>query len=350
MGALGVVAGAILLLLAPHARADADGHASVTLFTPEREPAWSPLDDDPPAHLALLVHGLDEPGSIWDELAPAIHDHGRAVARFEYPNDQPARASGTMLQQTLAALRDAGVERIDVVAHSMGGLVARDALTRDPETSADDGARAIVARLVTVGTPNAGSPWARARIVGEIREHAARLAEGEGFIGTDGTPAFAADGRGQAGRDLLPDSAYLADLNARPLPDLPITVIIGRLGPRDPRWATDLADEPWLRAIVGDDNLDRALHELATASDEIGDGVVTVESAQLPGAADVVHVEASHRGMLRTMQIEQTARRVAGEPVHDTPPAIPVILDRLGLAPLPDETTDPATPKDTGPP
>jgi pimeloyl-ACP methyl ester carboxylesterase len=71
--------------------------------------------------VVLLVHGLDEPGSIWDELIPELHARGHAVARFDYPNDQPARASADLLLGELRQIRAQGITQIDIVAHSMGG-------------------------------------------------------------------------------------------------------------------------------------------------------------------------------------------------------------------------------------
>lgn len=263
--------------------------AHVTFFNP-LDQTWLTRETELPPRLVLLVHGLDEPGGIWDQIAPALAPY-LPVARFDYPNDQPIADSATLLQQTLTALHRAGVNHVDLVCHSMGGLVARDTLTR-PDTSD------IAARLITVGTPNTGSNLAALRVVAELRDHAAHL-----FADDAHALAFAADGQGQAGDDLLPSSPYLADLNARPLPRAPITVIIGRL-----------ASTPW-----------------AAASDQLGDGVVTVTSAILDGADDTVFLDASHRGMLRTITLEEGLRRLAGLPTHDVPPAIPVILDRLGL-------------------
>jgi hypothetical protein len=53
---------------------------------PEKDaPAWGPLPERTPARLVLLVHGMDEPGGIWDDLAPALAAAGHAVARRSTP-------------------------------------------------------------------------------------------------------------------------------------------------------------------------------------------------------------------------------------------------------------------------
>lgn len=298
-----------------------------TLALLDSDDAWQPLPERAPRHVVMLVHGLDEPGSIWDELAPAIREGGLPVVQFEYPNDQPIADSADLMLDALRAIHGAGTQHVDIVAHSMGGLVTQDALTR----SGTEGAGAVVQRVITVGTPFAGSPWAHLRIVSEMREYAIRASEGEKVFHESGTPEFTEDGEGEAGRDLLPDSEFLAHMRERPPIPVPVTVIVGRVSNPDPQWAMDLADKPWVRRLIGQGNVDRAMRELTAASDQVGDGVVSIESATALDAEDTVFLDASHRGMLRIMRIEQVTRRMTGDPPHASPPAISIILDRLGL-------------------
>lgn len=239
----------------------------------------------------VLLHGLDEPGRIWDEAAPAVWRAGHGVVRFEYPNDQAIAASAEAFERAMAKV-DLGPGGVVIVGHSMGGLIARDALTRGGAWA--EGVR----RLITVGTPNHGSAWARLRWAGEVREQAERwvdlVREGHGWV-----PAGSASARGVRGgaaRDLLPGSGYLKELNGRGLPGCAMTVILGR-------WVGGAGT--W-RASVG-----RALLE------SLGDGVVSVASARLAGVADTVEIAGNHRTMLRS---------VAG---MGTATAIPVILERL---------------------
>lgn len=300
-----------------------------TMSVLDDQDAWQPLPHPTPPHVVMLIHGLDEPGSIWDELAPAIREHGQPVVEFRYPNDQHIADSADLLLEALAAIERQGTERVDIVAHSMGGLVTQDALTRD--TPERDAAVDLVGRVITVGTPYAGSPWARLRIVGELREYAIRAAEGETVIHESGMPEFTSDGEGEAGVDLLPNSDFIAQMRERPPIPVPLTVIVGRVSNPDPGWAMKLAEQPWVVALIGENKLNRAMRELTAASDQVGDGVVPMESATALDAEDTVYLDASHRGMLRVMTIEQVKRRVAGEAPHDGPPAIEVILHRLGL-------------------
>src|SRR5690606_22566445 len=65
-----------------------------------RAEAWIPVADAAgPAtdRVVLLVHGLDEPGDIWDDLTPALHEAGHTVVRFNYPNDQDPALSADAL-------------------------------------------------------------------------------------------------------------------------------------------------------------------------------------------------------------------------------------------------------------
>lgn len=255
-----------------------------------------------PERLVLLIHGLDEPGRIWDDAAPAIASEGFTVARFDYPNDQAITASADRLLMAMAELASLGVRTFDAVGHSMGGLVARDALTRPVIRRGVPQAR----RLITIGTPNKGSPLARHRWVAEAREQLARWADSPGWVppGSASPPGE----RGRAGIDLMPGSAFFTELETRPLPQAAMTIILGRLLPM-----------PAERHSVG-----RAL------LDAVGDGVVSVASARLAGVADVVELRGNHRGLIRNVSPADAVRTRLGRAARGpTPPAIPVILDRL---------------------
>ncbi len=312
-------------------------------------PASTPASMSTPAHIVLLLHGLDEPGEIFNDLAPALAQAGYNVARFDYPNDQSPARSAELLGEALVALRATGTEHVDLIGHSMGGLVARDALTRDTiYNSQGDGGRAdpradpraahadsgtaplpMVDRLILVGTPNRGSPWARLRAIGEIREQLVRFRESDSYDPRQ-LLAFLSDGLGDAGEDLLPGSAYLTRLNARPLPQgVEITTIVGEVAAAQGPELAWVHESRVLRKLLGD----RRMAELVDAVDqvltELGDGVVTARSARLAGVDDAPVVAASHRGMLLAISAEKRMREaLTGE--DQPPPAIEIILDRLG--------------------
>ncbi|MHC5003284.1 MAG: esterase/lipase family protein [Planctomycetota bacterium] len=128
-----------------------------------------------PSRLVLLLHGLDESSGIWRDLLPELAAAGHPVALFEYPDDGPIAAAADLLAENLAKLRRRGVRRVDIVAHSMGGLVARDVLARRGLYGGDGaggGRYPAIDRLVMLGTPNQGAPIARVRQVLALREPA----------------------------------------------------------------------------------------------------------------------------------------------------------------------------------
>ncbi len=285
---------------------------------------------DVPRQVVVLIHGLDEPGGIWDQLAPALSAQGHAVVRFEYPNDQRISPSANLFAKSLHELHTLGVQRIDIVAHSMGGLVAREALTN---TNMHADPFPITDRLITLGTPHLGSPWSRMRAVAEIREQIQRWAES-----SDRDPkrllGFARDGVGQAGTDLLPDSDFLTTLNARQMPaGVRVTCIIGRAVPFRQEDTRVLASSGLLEQLVGKrdaEGIERGLEHMKT---HLGDGVVPVSSAVMPGATDIVIVEANHRSMIRTVELDETIRKIRGAPQAPQPPAIEIVLHRLANTP-----------------
>jgi pimeloyl-ACP methyl ester carboxylesterase len=266
--------------------------------------AGAPAGDAGPV---LLIHGLDEPGSIWDDLAPALQAAGHAVWELRYPNDQGIDRSAEFLAAHWPELPP---ERpVTIVGHSMGGLVARDFVSRLWRTGMPGPG---VAGVILVGTPNGGSEWARLRVWLELRDHFPNSA-GRRFS------LFAAlrDGAGEAKIDLRPDSDFLRALDARPWPEgVPIFAIAGRLVAPPADLADGLAAAA---AEAGSTALARALSGWwSTVGEDLGDGVVSLASADVPGGPPPLVVEASHRGML--------ARLLPGDP---EPPAIEPILAAL---------------------
>jgi pimeloyl-ACP methyl ester carboxylesterase len=270
----------------------------------------------------VLVHGLDDPGKVWRSLAPELCDQGFDVWLMQYPNDQPIGESADLLFEELKELRRQGIDRISIVAHSMGGLVSREMLT-GPETryasSVGDGVVPEVTSLIMVGTPNHGSPVARFRVLAEVRDQLARLTKGEGsWLGG------ILDGAGEAKIDLLPDSRFLTELNRRPHPEgVKMLIIAGIAGP----WSESDIDG-WIderREAASDDEEKAQLDELGanllSLTRGLGDGLVSVESTRLAGIEHLT-VDGTHLSMIRN--ITEESPRV--------PPAVPLIVDRLSEA------------------
>ncbi len=159
----------------------------LTLLGPSHRPL-SPLPDDGYRPI-LFVHGL---GGHRSNFAPLrlwfrLHGRGRTYSvgfRPELALDAMAEQLRGAITEVLAANGLAADSQVDLVAHSMGGIIARLAL-ENPQTAGQ------VAHLVTLGTPHAGT-------------QAARFAR---------TPHI---------RDLRPDSAIMARLAAQlPWPEPP---------------------------------------------------------------------------------------------------------------------------------
>jgi len=259
---------------------------------------------------AVLVHGLDEPGNIWDDLVPALGEAGFEVWEFRYPNDQGIDRSADLLAEHWPQLE---TDRpVMLIGHSMGGLVVRDFVSRlrHPEGAASAVDGPAVAGVILVGTPNQGSEWARLRVWLELREQLAPGADGRFSL-------FAGlrDGTGAAKIDLRPGSAFLTELAEREWPTrVPVRIIGGVLLEPPPSMTAGLES-------IGDDlvspELDTALRSWwADIGDGLGDGVVPVASLTLQDAPPPILVPASHRGML--------VRFFASDP---EPPAISHIID-----------------------
>jgi pimeloyl-ACP methyl ester carboxylesterase len=232
---------------------------------------------------------------------------------------------------SLMELKATGVGRVDIVAHSMGGLVARDVLTRRAYYAGDgagDEGLPAVDRLIMCGTPNHGSSMARLRAISGIGEQISRAFSGEG-----GPAMGQSDGSGEAAIDLMPGSAFLRDLNHRPLAGhTRHTIIAGRISPvtqgqltalsRRIKEAARAASAPrWLRDWIAsaDEETSEFLKEAVRG---LGDGCVTIDSARLEGVGDFVILEANHVSLIVNLV----------ESSNTTPPAIPLILARLGEA------------------
>jgi len=265
----------------------------------------------------VLIHGLDDPGKVWQNLAPELAKDGYNVLQMEYPNDQPVVESSQLFYEELQELKKFGINRISIVAHSMGGLVTREMLT-SPEfeynISVNENQLPEVLRFIMVGTPNHGSQMARFRLFGEVRDHITRLSKGE-------ITWLAAifDGAGEAKIDLLPGSLFLTELNSRPHPEIDMLIIAGITSP----WQEDD-----IKGMVSDihkevpedqqelvNDIGKYLIEMAH---ELGDGLVTLESARLEGIP-LQTVKGTHLSMIRN--ITTNSRRV--------PPAVPIIIEYL---------------------
>ncbi len=266
----------------------------------------------------VLIHGLDDPGKVWMNLAPALAAEGFAVWLMRYPNDQPIAASSRFFMDQLRDLDKNSYPKISIVAHSMGGLLARELLT-SPELlyleKTRSGLVPEVVQLIMVGTPNHGSELARFQLLTEFRDQWIHATEGKGHW-----LKWILDGAGEAKIDLLPDSKFLTDLNTRPHPEgVKMSVIAGVATP----WDSDEIDR-FIHSVHDQvpENEPQTLSELEkfriSLTDSLGDGLVTVTSSRLEGIPHRI-VRGTHLTIIRNVSEED----------ERIPPAVPVIIAQL---------------------
>jgi pimeloyl-ACP methyl ester carboxylesterase len=251
---------------------------------------------DPTRPLVLLVHGLDSDNGVWGSMAAALGSDGWQIGYFSYPDDGPVAKSGDLLADCFADLRHSYPElKVDVIAHSMGGLVVR----RFVEGPSYFGG---VDRIVLLGTPNHGSTWARCRWTLELCQHYQKWQ-------TDPTwtrKRMREDGNGEAGDDLKPGSKLLQQLNARPrAAGVRYTVIAG-----DQNAVRNVAAD-WVDCTAscfptrttrwwGFRQCHAALARRSAemrAAHSPADGPVTVDSCRLDGVNDFVVAHTDHVGL-----------------------------------------------------
>ena len=118
--------------------------------------------------LLVLVHGLCMNDLQWQRDG---HDHGRALARelgytpvyLRYNSGLPVHVNGAelaRLMESLLAAWPVPLQRVTMLCHSMGGLLARSALHQGEQ--AGQHWPAHVDELVFLGTPHQGAPLERA--------------------------------------------------------------------------------------------------------------------------------------------------------------------------------------------
>ena len=185
-----------------------------------------PLD----GKVVILVHGMGRSSKSWPKMSKALEAEGYQVIPFDYPSTRCAISdSADYLAQVIRGLD--GVDEINFVCHSMGGLVVR-AYTAN---HSDD----RIKRMVMLAVPNLGA---------EMADIVAKWPLYQWVCGPGGC-------------ELVTDPQGL--IASLPTPEFEFAVIAAGKG----------NDSGYNPLIAGDD-----------------DGTVTVASTRLPGATDFLQV------------------------------------------------------------
>jgi pimeloyl-ACP methyl ester carboxylesterase len=285
-------------------------------------PRSSYRPNDPKRPTVLLVHGMNSASGCFVHMVPILERAGFGVVLYDFPDNKDLDETCPQFVQDLKAFRDRAGERRpwSIVAHSMGGLVARWHV--EGETFAED-----VDRLILIAPPNEGSALAKAQSLIQWIENVSLANSGR-----SGGLLELSEGLGAAAEDLAPRSAFLRALNARPRREGVAYHILagdvgflGREASRELRRALD--DVRGSAGILG------RIAALAVAdipavlevlSDGTGDGAVAVAATRLAGAPEPVVLHANHVELIRGPLLYPEPGPVA---------CMPKVLEWLGAKP-----------------
>ena len=270
---------------------------------------------DPKRPLVVLIHGLEADRGDCMPMGELLRQGGYQVAYFSYPGDQPIADDARLLASQLRSLLAAHPNlSIDIIAHSMGGLVAR-AYVEGSDYSGG------VNRLIMIGTPNHGSSWAPFHSLLAMQQHYRLYHDEPNWHWT----WIITEGLGEAGCDLRPGSTFLRELNARPRrPGVKYTNIAGsRTAVRHAESSCVRTVANWMPRRVRSwwgfrqcyDGLCRRADRW-NAQTGSSDGPVSIRSVELDGVRDMVILPADHLSLFMPAQ-------------QPCPAAWPVVRDRL---------------------
>jgi pimeloyl-ACP methyl ester carboxylesterase len=242
---------------------------------------WQTARTIPPlsSRPVVLLHGFASTPRVLALLARHVRAH------LERPVLRPSLGFGwgdvsRAAERVDAAITAAGFDEVDVVGHSLGGLVATELLK-----NVDRGRR--VRRVITLGTPHAGVPLARWAAIATLSM----------------SPCM---------RQLVPGSRYLARLAARPVPAgselVAITGEADALVPERSSCIATRAGQRWLRLRdVG--HMQLVFHRDVLAL--VGDLLGVADAAASPSRAPL-------RARRRTLSRGRfSIRRALPPPVHE---------------------------------
>jgi pimeloyl-ACP methyl ester carboxylesterase len=252
--------------------------------------------EDPGRPTVCLVHGLNSSSGVFLHVIPQLEEAGFGVVVYDYPFNRDLDRTAPAFRRDWAEFRHRmrDTRPWAVVAHSMGGLLAR-AYVEGDDFAGD------VSELILIAPPNHGSAVARAQTLFQLIQ-GVRTARGRGGL------ASLADGLGEAADDLMPGSAFLASLNARPRrAGVRYHILAGDAGLLTP--AARRQVEAQYRSLLGRSGellgslarlaLGDFQDQLDAVTDGTGDGCVAVKATRLDGVADHRTIHANHVELVR---------------------------------------------------
>jgi pimeloyl-ACP methyl ester carboxylesterase len=223
----------------------------------------------PAKRIAVFVHGIigDTRSMVPSVQLGKLGDGGPIasvydlILTFDYENlNTTIEDNGRALKRRLeeAGLGAGHGKSIEIVAHSMGGLVSRWFIEQE-------GGNAIVDRLVMLGTPNGGSPWPR------IADWATlAIAFGLNHLTAIAWPATVLGGLMKlvdnptiALNQMVPGSKVLKTLAAAADPKIPYVLIAGNTSIIPAAIATDSAKKSAFNRLVARLASPTFLHDVA---------------------------------------------------------------------------------------
>ena len=197
----------------------------------------------------ILIHGIIRSSKSFGSLQDQLIEDGFEVIAFDYPSTQvDIHDSAEFLEQLIESLD--GIEEINFIAHSLGGVIVRAWLDRHEDPR--------LARMVMMGVPNAG-----AQLASMLRDN--RLFKA----------VF-----GPAGQQLVADPE--GTISRLPIPEFEFGIIAGGRG----------CMSGFNPLLEGDD-----------------DGAVSVASTRLPGASDFIIVPVLHSFLMFNRDVVEHCSR-----------------------------------------
>ena len=281
-----------------------------------------------PERIVLIVGGLQGDQESCEQFAMSLervlqYPANTRLAVFDYPNDGSIQESGEVLKQLLREMhRGSPHSKVSIVAHSMGGLVARYALENRVEPN-EMAVSSIVDQLTMVCPPNHGSVLAQYADALEFADAVSKLRKRtQSFVTV--LNSLIDDGLGEACDELVPGSEFLCKLNRLDrAKGVRYTIIAGTQGPISPlmRLAGSVLinegrNSPRLQELPKMDEALRRANELMTSEEltaGLGDGAVSLGSARLPGVAEFIKIPIQHAEWcdLDKPQVQELLRLVA---------------------------------------